>query len=221
MFRFLICLFGVSLLMSADVSPLLTTVVAAEDPAHDDGHHESGGHGAGEHGDAPSLPLDWKADLAIWSLIVFGLFVFVLKKFAWGPLIAGLDKREETLRNQAAETEFAMQKAQTLLAEHEKKLDEARDEVREMIAEARRDAEHTKQDILTQAQQEAEATANRAVDDINQARDVALKDLFDRVSGQVTSATEHVLGRSMSGDDHNRLIEEALTQFSDNSGGQS
>ena len=100
-----------------------------------------------------------------------------------------------------------------MLAEHAKKLDKVQDEVKEILAEARRDAEHTKQDIVAAANKEAEATRKRAVDDIERARDVAMKDLFDFVSSNVIGATEHVLGRALSNDDQSRLVNEALTQI--------
>ena len=54
--------------------------------------------GAAEEG----VPMSFKTDLAIWSLVVFLLFVFVLKKFAWGPLSAGLDAREQRIREDIA-----------------------------------------------------------------------------------------------------------------------
>ena len=55
-------------------------------------------HPAGEDHEVQG-PITWKTDLALWSLIVFGLFVVVLTRFAWKPLIAGLDKRELGIRS--------------------------------------------------------------------------------------------------------------------------
>ena len=168
------------------------------------------------HGDAhaaPSAPLGFKGDLAIWSLVTFVIYIIVLKKAAWGPLIQGLDTREGRMKQQLADAEAARVKAEAMLADHAKKLDKVQDEVKEILAEARRDAEHTKQDIVAAANKEAEATRKRAIHDIEQARDVAMKDLFDFVSSNVIGATEHVLGRALSNDDQSRLVSEALTQI--------
>ena len=161
------------------------------------------------------VPLSFHGDLAIWSLIVFILFVIVLKTFAWGPLSAGLDKREAGIRENIADAERARVKAEQMLAEHAEKLDLVQDEVREIIAEARRDAEHTKRDILETAQNEANATKERSIAEIERARDQALKELFDTLSAQVAVATEYVLGRSITDDDQQRLIDEAISQFSE------
>lgn len=157
--------------------------------------------------------MNFKADLALWSLVTFLLFVFVLKQFAWGPLSAALDQREASIRKDIADAEANRLKAETLLKDYESKLATAQEEVKAIIAEARRDAEHTKQDIMSTAQREAEATRQRAIGDIERARDAALGELFDFVSKNVLQATEQVLQRSLSGEDQERLVREALSQM--------
>jgi len=153
-------------------------------------------------------------DLAIFTLITFGIFLFVLKKMAWKPLIEGLDKREGKIQAALSDAEHARIKAQKLLDDHQHKLDRVQDQVREILAEARRDAEVTKNDIITTAQREAELSKNRALVEIQRAKDAALDELFDQMSGTVTKATQQVVGRSLSGADHERLIREALQEFS-------
>jgi F-type H+-transporting ATPase subunit b len=152
-------------------------------------------------------------DLAIWSLITFCAFVFVIKKFAWGPLITALDKREGAVLDNIASAEAARLKAEKMLAEHAAKLEKVQDEVREIIAEARRDAEHTKNDIVATAQKEAEATRVRAVQDIERARDQAVDSLFAHMAKSVRLATEQVIRRSLTGEDNARLVDEALNEF--------
>jgi len=159
------------------------------------------------------VPLDFKGDLALWSGITFILFVLILVRFAWKPLIVALDKREARIRDDIAGAEAARVKAEQMLAEHAQKLAKVQEEVRAILAEGRRDAEHAKQEIISAAQNEAEAAKQRALHEIGRARDAALKDLFDVMASQVAQATEHVLGRSVTGADQDRLIEEALAQF--------
>ena len=158
--------------------------------------------------------MEFKADLALWSLIVFVIFLFVLKKAAWGPMIAGLDKREAGIRSAIAEAEENQRKSQAMLAEYEEKLRGAEQTVAEMVAEAKRDAERTSQDIVAKAQAEVEAMRDRAKEDIAQAKDTALAEVFTSVNSQVAAATEHVLGRALSDDDQDRLIQEALAEIS-------
>ena len=153
-------------------------------------------------------------DLAIFTLITFGLFLFVLKKMAWKPLIEGLEKREGKIQAALSDAENARIKAQKLLDDHQHKIDRVQDQVREILAEARRDAEVTKNDIITTAQREADASKNRALVEIQRAKDAALDELFDQMSGTVAKATQQVVGRSLTGADHERLIREALQEFS-------
>lgn len=197
-------LIGLSLLvigLFVGQSDFVTPAFASDDP-----------HAAGEsHEKRPVI--EWHRDLAVWSLITFVVYILVLKKAAWGPLIQGLDARESRMKQQIADAEAARVKAEQMLAEHAKRLDKVQDEVKEILAEARRDAEHTKQDIVAAANKEAEATRKRAVEDIEHARDLAMKELFDFVSSNVIGATEHVLGRALSSDDQNRLVQEALNQM--------
>lgn len=177
--------------------------------------HGPAAAGGGEHAPHPEgVPLSFKKDLAIWSLVTFVLFAIVLRTFAWGPLSDGLNTREQRIREDIAAAERNRLQTEKLLAEHAKKLEKVQEEVREIVAEARRDAEHTKQDIVNEAQREAEATKQRAISEINRARDGALKDLFDVMGKQVASATEHVLGRSLTPGDQDRLINEALAEIS-------
>jgi len=178
---------------------------AAETAATSDSTAASDGHAA-ESG----VPISFTRDLALWSLIVFVLFLFVLKKFAWAPMIEGLDKREAGIRKAISDAEDGRRKAQALLADYEQKLKNAEQTVQAMVAEARRDAERTTQDLIAGAQKEMQAIRNRAKDDIQQAKDSALADVFASVNEQVIRATEHVLGRTMTESDQDRLVSEAL-----------
>ena len=197
-------------------SDLATSAFAFDDALKAEagsGEHSKSGDHAKTDGHAMGAPLDFKSDLAIWSLVTFLVYLFVLKKAAWQPLISGLDQREAGVKQALADAKSARVKAEEMLAEHAKKLDTVQEEVKEILAEARRDAEYTKQEIVAAANKEAEATRKRAVEEIEHARDVAIKDLFDFVSANVIGATENVLGRALSDDDQKRLVQDALSQI--------
>ncbi len=182
-------------------------LLAAED-------HHAGEEGAAEAAHPEGVPLDPKKDLALWSLIVFVVFLLVLQKLAWKPLIGGLDKRESRLLQQLAEAEAKHHRAETLLAERMQQLEKAQEEVRAIVEEGRRDGEVARQNKITEGQQEADARRNRALEDIERAKEQALKEIFDVVSRQVTYATRHILERNLDEADHQRLVNEALTEFS-------
>lgn len=179
-------------------------------------HGKGGDHGHEPHVGHPKKEpelLTWRNDMAIYSLAIFLLLLFVLTKFAWGPIVESIDAREESIRKTIEDANLARQRAEELLAEHAKKLDSVQDEVREIIAEARRDADHTKNDIVSKAHAEAEIERNRAIEEIRRAKDQSLKEIFDTAADQVANATENVIGRTLSEDDRNRLVDESLSQF--------
>jgi F-type H+-transporting ATPase subunit b len=128
-------------------------------------------------------------------------------------LKAGLTERERKIRQDIADAEANRMKSEQMVKEREAKLAAVHDEVRELIAEARRDSERVKQDILSTAQKEADATRQRAIADIERSRDQALGELFDFVTNNVVGATERVIGRSLSEGDHERLVTQALSEM--------
>lgn len=197
-------LVGGSVQLMAEEASKAPDAHAAADTAHGGGH---AGHDTG-------VPLDWKSDLAFFSLIVFLIFVGVLGKFAWGPMIQGLDKREAGIQKAISDAEDNRRKSEAMLAEYEQKLRAAEQTVAAMVAEARRDAERTSQDLIANAQKEVGLIRERAKDEIRQAKDSALADVFTQINSQVVLATEHVLGRALNSDDQDRLVSQALAEIS-------
>ena len=196
----------------------MATGVHAADPAHG---HAAGDHGHGAHlgGDvAPATmdPSEWKGDLALFSLFVFGLLFGALYVKAWPKISSALEEREAGIRRAIADAEKARIDSAEMLREHQAKLDSVHEEVKGILAEARRDAEHTKNEIIASATTEATNIKNRALADINLAKDQALHDLFDKMADQVAAATAQVVGRSVTGDDQSRFISEALSRVSAN-----
>lgn len=195
---------------------LVALALASPAVAADDGH----GHAAApahadeaEHKDEGVPGLIPRSDLALWSLVTFTLMMLVLGKFVWPQLNAGLVERERKIRQDIADAESNRHKTEAMVKEHEARLAKVQDEVREILAEARRDAEHARLEIVTTAQKEAEATKQRAIAEIERSKDLALSELFEFVSTNVVNATEQVIGRSLTGADHERLVKESLSQL--------
>lgn len=176
-------------------------------------HADAHGNAHGEAAHDTGVPMSWTGDLAFFSLVTFVIFVFVLKAGAWEPLQAGLNERERGVRQNIADAEANRLKSEAMLKDYEVKLSKVQEEVRDILAEARRDAEHAKQEIVATAQREAEATKQRAIAEIERSRDQALTELFEFVSNNVVNATEQVIGRSLTGTDQERIVSEALAQM--------
>lgn len=198
--------------------PKAPTAVSADDTHDDHAHHdhEHGDHAHLGHADANVDPGEVKKDLAIFSAVVFLLLVVILRKFAWGPITAGLEKREGHIAHEIAAAEKANHDAKALLVQYEKKLEAAQAEVRAMLDEARRDAEHTKQEIVTQARAEASAEVDRAKREIDTAKDQAMRELSEVAVTQALALAGKLLQSTLKPADHARLIDESLAKFPHN-----
>lgn len=162
----------------------------------------------------PLEPKDLKANLGIWTGVIFVLLFLVLGKFAWGPIADGLDKREARVAAEIQAAEKANADAKELLAGYQKKLDAAGDEVRQLIDQAKRDAEAAGHQILQKAREEAEAEKRRAVEDIELATSGALKELAERSASLAVDLAGKIVHARLSESEHTALINEAVAKFS-------
>lgn len=165
------------------------------------------------HASADTDPLSVDPDLAIWTLVVFVVLLAVLKKFAWGPILSALEGREKNIADHISQAERNHAEARQLLAEYEQKLASAANEIRGMMEESRRNAEHAKQAILAEAKAGAEAERDRALRDIESATDQAIESLAERSANLAVELAGKILNSQLSSADHARLIEEAMGKF--------
>lgn len=166
-----------------------------------------------EHSGSSTDPLSLDPDLAIWTFVVFVVLLAVLRKFAWGPILAALEGREHHIAEHIAQAERNHEQAKQLLSQYEQKLAAATNEVREMLEEARRDAEKAKQSILAEAKSGADAERLRAVRDIETASDAALESLAKRSAELAVDLAGKILQSKLTPAEHGRLIEEAMAKF--------
>jgi len=179
-------------------------------PAHAAAEH---GTPAGEHGGHSPNPLEWKGDLALWTLVVFLLLMAILGRFAWGPIAAGLAKREKSIADQIAQAEHNNQEARRLLADYQQKLDRSQDEVRAILEQARRDAEQTGHDLIDKARNEAKREQEKAVRDIEQASSAAIKELAEHSAKLAILLAGKIVGQHLRPEDHAELIRRTLAEF--------
>ena len=185
--------------------------VAGQDAAEET-HDEATATG-GEHAEAEPTPLAWDTDLAIWTAVVFLVLFAVLYRFAWGPIRDGLDKREQRIADHIAEAQQINEEAKQLLVQYEKKLDESQVEVRAILDEARRDAEHTQREILAKAASESDAVRERAKREIETATAQALKQLAETASQLAVDLAGKIIRAELDSRKHSGLIAEAMARF--------
>jgi F-type H+-transporting ATPase subunit b len=157
-------------------------------------------------------------DLGIYTLVVFGILLFVLGRYAWGPMMAGLDKREATLRRAHEDAEGARKEAQLALAEVQARLAKAHEEVRLMLDEARRDAQVVKDQMKASAAGEIQADRDRVRREIETAKDQALKEIYEQSVQLAALVSTKAIQRELTPADHARLLDDALADLRTNLG---
>jgi len=148
---------------------------------------------------------------------VFGCLVFMLNKFAWPPISAALLEREKRIEGNIADAEALHAEAKNMLAQHEAKLATAADEVRELLEEARRDAEHTKTQIIAEAKQLAGQERERAVRDVERAADHAMHKLVETSANMAVDLAGQVVKQNITPEQQAALVREALSKLASSS----
>lgn len=166
-------------------------------------------HGGGHEGGDPN-PLGFDIDLALFTGIVFLVLFAVLSKFAWPAISAALVEREKRIESNIAEAAVKHEEAKKLLLEHEAKLASAADEVRALLEEARRDAEHTKNQIIAEAKHAADQERDRSLRDVERATDAALKTLAETSANLAVELAGKVVKQNITAEQQSQLVRDAL-----------
>jgi F-type H+-transporting ATPase subunit b len=99
------------------------------------------------------------------------------------------------------------------LRQYEAKLAAATEESREILNQARKDAEAARERILAEAQAIAQRERQRAIDDIQTAKNAALQEMTQKSVDLAVSMAGRLVRRQLKAEDHSQLIREMLEQF--------
>ena len=165
---------------------------------------------AAAEGAEPGGVLAGNVGNALWTLVIFGLVVFVLGKFAWKPILGGLQQREQFIRASLEQAKKDREEAEARLKEYVDKLNSARAEATAIVEEARRDAEVVRRRIEEEGRAESSAIVERARREVTIAAETAKKELYEVSARLATELAGRLLGREIQAGDHERLIRESI-----------
>lgn len=148
-----------------------------------------------------------------WTLITFGISLFILWKYAFGPLQRVIDERRASVQNSMDVAEETRAEASRLLEEYKATLAKVRTEAEDILERSRVTGEHAKAEILADARVQAERILTQAHDQIERDTRAALRDLKGQIADLTAMATEKVTVRSLTEADQRRLIDEALSEL--------
>lgn len=160
--------------------------------------------------------LRFDTGLMIWTWITFFIVVVILGAKAWKPMIKALENRENFIRESLAEAEAARQEAGKVASEYEAMVAKARQEAQMIVAAGKETAERMKADILKDAQEKSSGILKQAEVQIAAERDKAISQIRTQIVDISMAAAEKIIAKSLSRDDNERLIEDALKEYGQN-----
>jgi F-type H+-transporting ATPase subunit b len=151
--------------------------------------------------------------LMIWTIVVFAISLFVLRKWVFPLIGEALDRRAKTIEGDIDAAADLREDADKLLAEYRERLKEARAESEEILQRARQTADSHEHEARAQVQEILAEAAKRAEREIDAATTRALDDIRREVADLTILATEKVTKKTLNDDDQRRLVEEALGEL--------
>jgi len=154
---------------------------------------------------------DFSAGNAFWMTVLFLGLIFLLKKFAWKPILDSVEDREEGIKKALLAAEEAKKEMQNLNADNEKLLKEARAERDAMLKEAR----EIKEEIISEAKEEAKIAAGKMIDNakasIEQEKQAAITGLKEQVAEISINIAKTVVKKELASDkDQLQLVDQLL-----------
>ena len=163
--------------------------------------------------DSGSNPLlEASPGLMIWTLVMFLITLWIMKKWVFGPVSQMVQKRRDHIAESIDEAERSRDEASALLDDYKVRLAEARREADGIREQGRSEGERQKADILSQAQEQRERVLDDAQDQIDAQARSAAGAIRDDVVNLALAAAEKVSRRTLTDADHRRLIEEAIRE---------
>jgi F-type H+-transporting ATPase subunit b len=151
--------------------------------------------------------------LMIWTIVCFLVTLFVLKRYAFGPIQKTIDERRERIRQSLDEADNAREEARKLLEEHRRLISGAQTDAEEILSEARRVAEANERRM----REELEADRQRRIEETRKQIDAETRRALEAIRAEVVDlsllAATKVTRKSLDDADHRRLIEEAVGEL--------
>jgi F-type H+-transporting ATPase subunit b len=150
--------------------------------------------------------------LMIWTLIAFGVTLWVLRKYVFPQIQDQLDKRQRAIEETIDTAERTQKEAEQLLAEYRQRLQEARQQADDIVTRARKAADKHQEEVTAAAGRKQQEMLDQARRDIETETRLALERIRKEVADLTVLATEKVTRKTLTSEDHRRLIQEALQE---------
>jgi F-type H+-transporting ATPase subunit b len=148
--------------------------------------------------------------LMIWTIVAFLVTLFVLKKYAFGPIQNMIDQRQAHIANSIKAAEDARTEAQSLLEQHKQLIGQARSESEAILAEARKTGQAMEQRMKDETETERQRRIEETKKEIAAETARALGQIRAEVADLTLEATSRVVGKTLDAERDRELISEAI-----------
>ena len=162
---------------------------------------------------AANALISLKPGLMIWTIVSFLITLFVLKRYAFGPIQKTIDERRDRIRAAVDEADKAREEARELLEQHRQLIADAKGDAAEILADARKVADAQ----IERVKEESEVERERRLEETRRQIDAETKRSLDMIRSEVADltleATARVTGKVLDAEDQRRLIDEAISEL--------
>jgi F-type H+-transporting ATPase subunit b len=149
--------------------------------------------------------------LMIWTIVSFGITLWILKRYAFGPVQKLIDARREHIRASIEAADEARDEAHRLLEEHKKLISQARGDAEQILAEARKTRDSMEQRMREETEAERQRRLEETRREIAAETARALQEIRNEVAALTLEATSRVVGRTLDTERDRALIEDAIS----------
>jgi F-type H+-transporting ATPase subunit b len=151
--------------------------------------------------------------LMVWTLVIFVILMFVLSRYAFGPITAAVEAREKALEDAIEGAKRDREAAAKLLQEHQAAIDAARGEAQKIIAEGRAVGEKMRGDLLETTRKEQQDMLERARREIESEKDKAIVQLRREAVDLALAGASKVIEQNLESQKNRQLVESYLASI--------
>ncbi len=156
--------------------------------------------------------VDLFSSLIFWSVLSFGIFMFVMKKYAFPPIFAILEARQKKIEGDLKGAADIKAVAEKLKLDFENQLQTARDKALTIVQLAGEEARKNQEKTLNETQAKCRQMLKEAEHEIHMARNKILAEIRGYVSALTIASAEKILKRALTEDDKKRLVDESIDE---------
>jgi F-type H+-transporting ATPase subunit b len=169
--------------------------------------------------DGPGL-FDVNLGLSLWTVVIFLALLFMLRRFAWGPILGMVEAREQRIQAALDESAAAHQEARKLLEEHKAQLADARRQAGEIVAEGKAAGDRVRKDIEEKAREEAQQIVESARREIAREKDEAIAELRKESVDLALAAASKLMQARMDGAKDREFVVDYLSELGPRGGAE-